>query len=81
MESASVFFHAASLPVLCSLFSASCARAVSLLVALLCLGQSCCFMPPIRPALCRDKRPSSQPDKLPEKQRCFAPAVFATLHP
>lgn len=81
MELALAFFRAAMLSVLRSLFSAPCALAVSLLVVLLCLGQSCCFMLPIRPALCRDKRSLSQPDQQPEKQRCFAPAEFATLHP
>ena len=82
MGLASVFFHVARMPVLSSLFNSPCARAVSLLVALWRFGQSCCFMPPIRPALSRDKRPSSQPDLLPDKQRCCAPEVgAATLHP
>jgi hypothetical protein len=81
MELSSVFFHTAILPVLRSLFGAPCMRAVSLLVELLCLGQFCCSMLPIRPALCQDKRHLLQPDQQPEKQRCFAPAEFATLHP
>jgi hypothetical protein len=76
MGLAPVFFRAARMRVPSHLFSAPYARVVSLLVALLCLGKFCCFMPPIRPALCRDKRHLSQPDELPDKQRCFAPEEF-----